>query len=88
VFVLIENITYDLIKNLFIEQYNCEKDFKGVDFPKIYIKNQNTIDLFYELNSSCKDIKENSILKLNVDEQGLCFYLLLFFSCSYVYINY
>jgi len=61
------------LKNIFIEQFDCNKDFDGNEFPKIYINNQKTIDLFYELNPSCTDIKENSILKLNEEEQGSYF---------------
>lgn len=73
IFVLFENISYDSLKNIFIEQFDCNKDFDGNEFPKIYINNQKTIDLFYELNPSCTDIKENSILKLNEEEQGSYF---------------
>ncbi|ORX78148.1 hypothetical protein BCR32DRAFT_270229 [Anaeromyces robustus] len=65
VFIQYEDITYGLLEELFEKQFHCKSDFKDKEFPKIYINNQNMIDLFYELNTSCSDVKENSILKLN-----------------------
>ncbi|KAG4098073.1 hypothetical protein H8356DRAFT_1332222 [Neocallimastix lanati (nom. inval.)] len=70
-FIKFEDIAYDLLKDLFKEQFNCKEDFKDEEFPKIYINNQNMINLFYELSPSCSDIKENSILKLNIETDEL-----------------
>ncbi|ORX60953.1 hypothetical protein BCR36DRAFT_365542 [Piromyces finnis] len=81
IFITFEDIAYDLLKDLFIKQFDCQNDFKDKEFPKIYINNQTTIDLFYELGSSYKskdellsEIKElksiinnKSTMSLNVD---------------------
>jgi hypothetical protein len=68
-FVNKEYISYNSLKELFEKQFNCKNDFKNKEFPKIYINNQNKINLFYELNSSCSDLNENSILKLNIEDE-------------------